>query len=214
MNVVIGTAHDEKYDELAAITFPTVQRYADKHGYTLSYNPRIDPVDADACKAKMFLSLYATGQYAADDVFMWIDTDALVMNSEKTLDVFNWERAADAHFLWGFDYNGPNSGVWFARFSSQAAHYVQVYNNTAQAMGWGDQEAMVQKMLVPPFAEWVACIPGKFFNCYPYHLHGRADWAHKNEINNYEPGDFILHAAGMESEMRLRVLREYAALAT
>jgi len=131
VRVVVGTAHDEKYDELAAITFPTVQRYADKHGYTLSYNPRIDPVDADACKAKMFLSLYATGQYAADDVFMWIDTDALVMNSDKPI------TPITAHFLWGYDYNGPNSGVWFARFSSQAAHYVNVYAVTAHAMGWG-----------------------------------------------------------------------------
>jgi len=211
VRVVIGTAHDEKYDELAAITYPTVKHYAEKHDYELAYNPRIDPVDADACKAKMFLSLYATGQYAADDVFMWIDTDALVMNSNLALadDFFSQYT----HFVWGYDYNGPNSGVWFARFTSQAAHYVQVYDNTAQSMGWGDQEAMVQKMLVPPFSRWVSVVAGKRFNCYPYEYHGRADWAHKNEINNYEPGDFILHAAGMESEMRLRVLREYAALA-
>ena len=136
MNVVIGTAHDEKYQALADITFPTVQRYADKHGYALSYNPRIDPVDADACKAKMFLSLYATGQYAADDVFMWIDTDALVMNSARNMwdviefDPMTWGRW---HFLWGCDYSGPNSGVWFARFTSQAAHYVQAYNAASQA---------------------------------------------------------------------------------
>jgi hypothetical protein len=216
MRVVIGTAHDEKYDELAAITFPTVQRYADKHGYTLSYNPRIDPVDADACKAKMFLSLYATGQYAADDVFMWIDTDALIMNSEIPIEdrTIALGLHSGTHFLWGYDYNGPNSGVWFARFTSQAAHYVQVYNATAQAMGWGDQEAMVQKMLVLPFSQWVKVVPGFAFNSYPYDLHGRQNWAHKHEINAYRPGAFVLHAAGLESEMRLRVLREYAALAT
>lgn len=212
MNVVIGTAHDEKYDELAAITFPSVQNYANRHGYILSYNPRIDPTDADACKAKLFLSLYATGQYSRHDIFMWIDTDALVMNSAHTVDEFS--PFGNQHFCWAWDFNGMNSGVWMARFSPQAVQYVTVYDQTARAMGWGDQEAMYQKMLGPPFKEWVRCVPGAWFNAYDYSLYGIDHWPHKYEINAYKPGSFILHAAGLSGQRRLDVLRHYAALAT
>jgi hypothetical protein len=139
MNVVVCTAHDEKYDELAAITFPSVRKYVDRHGYVLAYNPRIDPVDADACKAKMFLSIYAQGQYGPDDVFVWVDSDAVIMQSDISVETL-LERSTfskDDHYLIGCDFNGVNSGVWFARFSPQAAHYVQVYSQVAVAMGWG-----------------------------------------------------------------------------
>jgi hypothetical protein len=136
--IVIGTAHDANYAELAAITFPSVAEYAEKHGYRVVYEPNISAVEADACKARLFLSLYATGEFSADDVFMWIDTDALVMNSAvRVEDVVGPHLGGDTHFLWAYDMNGPNSGVWFARFSSHAAHYVRVYAQTAIAMGWG-----------------------------------------------------------------------------
>jgi len=192
-----------------------VRRYAERHDYQLYYENDIDPIEKDACKARIFLALYATGKYSADDVFMWIDTDALVMNGAKSLQkvLGNW-MGGNPHFLWGYDYNGPNSGVWYARFTSHAAHYIKVYSLTARAMGWGDQEAMIQKMLVPPFSDWVACVSGKYFNAYPYDAHGITDWAHKYEINAYEPGDFILHAAGIEEPRRSELLRYYASIAT
>jgi hypothetical protein len=214
--IVIATAHDANYTDLAAITLPSVRRYAERHGYQLYYENDIDPIEKDACKARIFLALYATGKYSADDTFMWIDTDALVMNSFVSISqLLQFETYFEPpHFLWGCDYNGPNSGVWFGRFTSHAAHYVKVYSLTARAMGWGDQEAMVQKMLVPPFNEWVWCKSGKLFNAYPYDAHGIDDWAHKYEVNAYEPGDFILHAAGIEEPRRSELLRYYASIAT
>ncbi len=109
-----------------------MQRFAERQGYSLYYESDIDPIEKDACKARIFLALYETGKFDGDDVFMWIDTDALVMDSSRAI-----PEMGAAHFLWGSDYNGPNSGVWFARFSAHAAHYVKVYSLTARAMGWG-----------------------------------------------------------------------------
>ena len=209
--IVVATAHDAGYTDLAAITLPSVKRYCERHGYRLYYEPDIDPIEKDACKARIFLALYETGKFDGDDVFMWIDTDALIMNSENRARSLCRPKKP---FSWGYDYNGPNSGVWFARFTSHAAHYVKVYSLTARAMGWGDQEAMIQKMLVPPFSLFVRCVAGKVFNAYPYDQHGIADWAHKDGVNNYEPGDFILHAAGIEEPRRSELLRHYASLAT
>ena len=35
-----------------------------------------------------------------------------------------------------------------------------------------------------------------------------------NYINRYEPGDFVLHAAGIEEPRRSELLRHYASVAT
>jgi len=209
MKVVIFTAHDTAYAEMADVTRPTLERYATKHGYELVYDPNVPEQEKDACKARIFGELYRSGEYGPDDIAMWIDTDALIMNSEvKPLPMWNSE-----HFVWSYDWNGPNSGVWIARFSSQAMHFIQTYDYLARAMGWGDNWAMNQTMLLPPFNGWVTCHPGKTMNCNLYDAHGMGDWAHKNSINNYEPGDFILHLAGVEHSLRMELLRKYAALA-
>jgi hypothetical protein len=69
-------------------------------------------------------------------------------------------------------------------------------------------------MLQPPFCQWVKVVPGKIFNCYLYELYGIQHWAHRNEVNAYEPGDWLVHAAGLSGERRLNILRELAKLAT
>lgn len=214
MNVVC-TAHDAAYQEMADITRPSLERYAAKHGYRFVYEPNIDEREKDACKARLFLTLYESGEYGPDDVFLWVDTDALVMNSDA-LQLAPPRLSHDyrhIHFLWCYDWNGPNSGVWMARFSSQAAHFVQTYDYMARAMGWGDNWGMNQTMLLPPFSDWVACVPGRLMNSNLYELHGLQGMEHKNEVNNYNHGDFILHLAGVEHEKRMAMLREYAKLA-
>ena len=213
---VVCTAHDEPYQALATVTLPSVQRYADRHKYALYYDPKIPPRMKDACKAAIFLDLYASGKFSGDDLFLWVDTDALIMNSAiKLEELAFWCRFHEGkHFGWGTNWDGPNSGVWLARFTSHAAHFIQVYDQTARGMGWGDNYGMVQTMLLPPFRDWVSCIPGKFMNAAPYELYGIEDWPHKNEINNYEKGDFILHLPGLHPEARMRELQRYAKLTT
>lgn len=72
----------------------------------------------------------------------------------------------------------------------------------------GDNWAMNQTMLLPPFRDWVQCVPGKRMNSNLYELHGLQDMQHKRLINAYEPGDWIVHLAGLETELRMRILRE------
>jgi len=201
------------YQELADVTRPSLERYARKNGYAFYYENDIDPREKDAAKARIFLAQYESGNFGSDDLCLWADNDAVLMRSDIRLEDVWAEHFAGAHFGWSYDWNGPNSGVWLARFTSHAAHFVRTYDYLARAMGWGDNWAMNQTMLLPPFRDWVRCIPGKSMNCNLYELHGLQNMAHKNEINNYEPGDFILHLAGVEATTRLAVLREYARLA-
>lgn len=215
MNVVF-TAHDAPYQEMADITRPSLQAYCEKHKYEFVYRPNIDPIEKDRCKARIFLELYNSGMYSERDVALWVDTDALIMNGDRNLDTLMSATVYGTphDFLWSYDWNGPNSGVWAARFTSKAAHFISTYDWKANAMGWGDNEAMNQLSLLPPFSRYVACVPGKVMNCNLYELHGLQHMAHKNEINNYEPGDFILHLAGVEHNARMHYLREFAKVAT
>lgn len=213
MSVVVCTAHDAGYMELADMTRPSVERYCARHGYKFVYDPNVTPDEKDACKARLYTEFYNSNQFGPDDLFMWIDTDAIIMNSAVKVEDLVAEAGAP-HFLWSYDWNGPNSGVWIARFTSQALHFIMVYQYLAQAMQWGDNWAMNQVMTLPPFSSWVACVPGKKMNSGIYELYGIGPLAHKNEISNYEPGDFILHLAGVDNRTRKILLTQYAGLAT
>lgn len=209
--IVVVTAHDDGYREMAAITMPTVKDYCAKHGYGFIYEPNVEPELADACKIGFFHELYASGRYSGDDVFFWIDTDALIMNSAVRLeryvpDIF------EAHVLYGSDPNGLNTGAWFARFTSRADHFLRVAQQASFAMGWSDQPGILQTYLQPVFTPWVRIGPGKGFNSMLYSLYGW-DWPHGNEINAYEEGDLVLHLPGIERSQRMELLRHYRGLA-
>ena len=211
MKVLIATAHDAGYRSLADITLPTVQRYAEKHGYELFYDGERVEEEKDACKAAIFFRAYDSGKFGPDDLFMWIDTDAIIANPDIRVEDI-WAKYADpeTHFLWSFNWDGPNSGVYLARISAQARNFINVYMIEQLAMGWGDQNAMNQKSLYRPFRDWVKCIPGKVMNAAPYEEYGLQNEPNKNELNNYEPGDWIVHLPGMEASRRAMLLSKYA----
>lgn len=208
--IVICTAHDAAYQPMADITIDTVAAYANKHNYRLCYRPNLDPREGDMCKIRLFREIYATGMYTGDDYFVWIDTDAIVMNSNVKIESIAGQYMGDYHVLYGQDPNGINTGVWMARFTSHADHFLRVSMQQSLAMGWSDQPGIFQTSLQPIFSRVVKYIPGKIFNAMPYEHYGWDSWAHKNEINNYETGDFILHLPGIELQARLELLRRYS----
>jgi hypothetical protein len=69
---------------------------------------------------------------------------------------------------------------------------------------------MNQTMLLPPFSKWVECVAGTWMNCNLYDVHGLESMDHKYHVNAYKPGSWILHAAGIEHGLRMRLLKQYA----
>lgn len=208
----MATAHGPEYAELAAITYPSVERYCRKHGYGLAYDP--NRTDKDACKVALYQGLYAKRQFNPDDVFVWIDTDALIMNSDVRLDhIVHWMMPRSVHYLIGTDVNGLNSGVFIARFSPEAHLFMTVANSISLASGWADQEGLIQTAIKSPHKEIYREVPGKVFNCNDYSLKGWNFGEYGNYVNQYVPGDFIIHLAGVEEPTRTNALREYAKIA-
>lgn len=209
MKIVVCTAHGPEYQQLADITRPSVENYCRKHGYILFYDPK--RTDKDACKVAMYQAAYATGQFTPDDVFVWIDTDAVVMNSDVRLDhIVHWLMPRSVHYLIGTDVNGLNSGVFIARFSPEAHLFMTVANSISIASGWADQEGLIQTAIKSPHKEIYREVPGKVFNCNDYRLKGWNFGEYGNYVNQYEDGDFIVHLAGVEEPTRTVTLQEYA----
>lgn len=209
--IVVCTAHDAPYKTLADVTLPNLKAYCRRHGYALAYDDDIPGDEKDLCKGRIFRYLFQSGRYSHDDLFMWIDTDAIIANlDERVEDV--WARCADpeTHFLWSYNWDGPNSGVWIARFSAEAENFVRVYSFEQVAMGWGDQNAMNQKSLYAPFKYWVKCVPGRVMNASPWDEYGMGHLPHKDAVNNYNPGDWIVHLPGMEASRRIEILRTFS----
>lgn len=209
MRVILATAHGPEYADLAAITYPSLERYCKKHGYGLAYDP--NRTDKDACKVALFQEIYATGEMTPDDVFCWVDTDAIVMNSDRRIESIVYEHMPrSVHYLIGCDVNGINSGVFLARFSPEASLFMAVYTACAVISGWADQEAIIQKSVQSPHKQIYREIPGKVFNCNLYDMKGWNLGEFGNYVNRYEVGDFVLHLAGIEEPTRSNTLKLYA----
>jgi len=218
VKVVICTAHGPEYADLAAITLPTLKHYCEKHGYYFFYDG--NRTDKDACKVAMFQQAFSavlptpTERLGPDDVFVWVDTDAAILNSDIRIEQIVYAlMPRSVHYLIGVDVNGLNSGVFIARFSPEASLFMTVATSISVASGWADQEGLVQTAIKSPHKEIYRECPGKVFNCNDYALKGWNFGEYGNYVNRYEPGDFILHLAGVEEPTRTNKLREYVAMA-
>lgn len=195
MIVCVAMAHDIGYSELASITVPTWQRYCAKWGYHFHYDAQRPKEECDFAKVAMYQQLYAS--YGREDVFVWADSDALIMNSAIRLDhIVYAHMPKSCHFLIGQDMNGLNSGVYFARFTPQGRNFLRVAMIASKSMGWADQEGLIQKSLTGQHRSGYKEVPGKIFNAM---LYDRLGWDDEdgNYLNKYEHGDLVLHFAGL-----------------
>lgn len=201
--VVIAMAHTSDYLPLASLTVPTVQQYCEKHHYSFYYHPAWESRfenDGDRCKIRIYQELYALGEW---DVFVWIDSDAMITNSDVTInDLLERMNVQEhEHFLWAYDIKCPNTGVYIARFTPEAAMFLHCSLRQSEEMGWGDNTAMIQVGLWTPHKEIIRSVPGRYMNAYDYDLYG---WQRWKEVGDWRTArnageDFILHFPGIET---------------
>jgi hypothetical protein len=211
MNVAIAVAASDDYQPLIDVTNPSKVRYAQKHGYKF-YHFVVPKEMGDACKKEAYDRLWAAGW--GDDplsLFVWIDGDALIMNSDITIETIVNEHLGDGHFLWSYDHAGPNSGVYIARFSSQARHWLDRAYATMLENGLADETAMEILMVSKPFSDWVRVCPGWVMNAYDARMYGLDKYTHR--INQFGPDSFIAHFPGIPNDTRIPILKDWAARA-
>lgn len=207
---MVCTAHGPEYEGLANITFPSVRHFIDKHRYYFVYDPH--RADKDACKIALYQMAYATKVFGPEDVFFWIDTDALIMDSTRSIEQIVYEHMPPSvHYLIGTDVNGINSGTFLARFSPEANLFLTVANNVSVGSGWADQVGLAQVSLMEPHRAIYKEVRGSVFNC---NLYGEKGWnlgEYGRYVNDYVDGQsFVLHLAGIPEPRRSELLKAYA----
>lgn len=220
MKVFVVTACSPDYDELRAVTQPSKERWAKRHGYTFVHMVS-EKQRGDACKYDAYKEVLRAGY--PDGLFVYSDIDALVMNSDIAVEdichhEMGWDPThsmdAGCHFLWGYDFAGPNSGVYLARFTPQAHHFLDRSYATMLENGLADETAMEMTMLIPPFRDWVRVCRGTVLNAYPYEYYGGDRFGDGAIVNMYAPGMLMLHLPGYPNKERIPILTKFASEAT
>lgn len=214
MKVAIVSAGSPDYAKLADITQPTRARYAEKHGYDC-YFFEVAKERGDACKRDAYEALWGSGY----DVMVWMDLDSIIWNSTLKIQgiLGRWMMRSvehdvvpewTHHFLWGCDHAGPNSGVYFVRFSSQGRQFMDRTYATMIENGLADETAAEQVMLIRGIGEYVATCPGYIVNAYPKELYYGDRYSHR--INQLGDDSLVLHLPGLPNEKRIPLLKKYA----
>lgn len=183
MSVVVS-CWDAGYDVLAALTWPTMEAYARRHGYAV-YRGAVDP-SRPASWSKIPAML---GALAAHPVALWIDADATITGDADLAELLG--NVSDLAIT--RDVNGINAGVFIAR----SCPWVRAWLMAAWSLypRYADQTLYEQPALIEvmePYLSRVRFVPQRAMNSYP----DTGDPAFAPSA--WRPGDFILHAAGCD----------------
>lgn len=227
MRIAIITAFNKKYAPIADISLPLMKNYAEKHGYGLHvglYHEDATMLEdyGDRKKIKMYNEFYA--HYEA---IMWLDIDALIMNSDITIE----DKLGVWPFMWTYDVNGPCSGLWIARcqpmvrlaldavaLNAMSRGKVMTYEDHGpphkvvlqmEPHGSSDQDEMRRLMHIPPYSSIFGyCISGKQAgHTYKY---SRLGWGEYANLGDYAPGDWILTFPSEPLDQRIELLAAWA----
>jgi hypothetical protein len=184
----IASFADDGYREIRDLTFPNKRQYARKHGYRcvlLDWLPSSRP----AAWSKIIM-LYNLMEFMGPGWIFWTDADSVFMNMEIRL-----EKMVDptADLVASADQNGINTGNFFIRSSEKCQRFLKAVWACEEFINheyW--EQAAMWHLMTRNYPIRAIPTPKRLFNSYPH---------------EYQPGDFILHAAGIKK--RPQLIREY-----
>lgn len=211
MSAVVLTAASEKYAALAAYTLPNKQAYCQMHGYTLTDFSRVlTNYSWDKLRA-----LFTAMVRLEADLFAWLDCDAIVTNPQHRLE----HRLGAVGAEWALrdvmlarDDNGVNAGIILLRRSPGAFRFLYAVLNLGfkrYGKEWaGEQRALEWYALHPPEGVDVEIAPQRLLNGYRYR-ESCSDLPVDGHPGEWQPGDFILHLAGVSDERKVQIARDF-----
>lgn len=203
MKIALVTFNSVDYQELADITLPGKQAYCMRHGYDLlsGIHSGADSMGWDRIAVvQQHLPNY--------DAVMWIDTDAIITNHTKPVtDVL---KPGD-QFVLTADLYGINTGTFIAVRTQMTVQFLFAILHAGPQLvahhHWKEQEMIIRLLTGPPFEKFATVLPQNAMNSYINGELGRPDWF----MGNYQPGDWIVHLAGVPYARKLEIARFLAA---
>lgn len=207
MNIGIFTHFDNNFKEVGNITYPILQKYAEKHGYhahcITERNSDRHPVWDKVKIIRDNLDKY--------DWLMYVDADTLITNHTIKL-----EDIIDDSFdlIISRDVNDINSGVFFIKSSEWSKKYLDdvwgidprhpIYNNICRFdTTQGEQRAMIACIEHETNKKHIRIDSQSLYNSYLYGIYGMSF-----DEGQWTEGKFILHLPGVENEKRVKIFTE------
>jgi hypothetical protein len=191
------------HQELADATTPNKEAYCELHGYDYWFECKEEWGPADKLRImRMLLDDY--------DAALWIDCDAFFANPSFKIEALidHTKCAVLTITRDGYDY-AVNSGVFL----------MERWDETLQFLDWALQPEIFAQIQQYPlkdqdilakfaveYPELTRILPQRMMNSYL-----RAEYEVYNyPWSDYQPGDWILHAAGLPMEKRIAIAKKYA----
>lgn len=197
--IALLTAYDQRQRDIAAISSPSKAAYCKLHGYDFIEETGGFPTDRPAVWAKIAFLQKHLPNY---DWVFWSDADSLIMDSNRPLEAFCDPKAdmVICHEDLGVGVYNINAGQMLFRSSEWSREFLEDVWGQTWALNDAHQEqrAIIHLLFSEDLSDHVHIVAQRTFNCY---------------LNNYTPGDFLLHFADMPNEKRLAAMRYWAQFA-
>lgn len=204
MKVALATFNSPSYQELAELTLPGKKAYCQRHGYDL-----IAGVHHGSIERMGWDRIGLVDQWLPKyDAVMWVDCDAIITNhTKKVTDVVS----PTDNFVLTADLYGLNTGTFVAVNNLMTRQFLFAVlaagPELVEKHHWGEQEAIIRLLQSPPWNNFARVVPQNAMNSYLNSAMGRPDWF----MGNFQPGDWILHMAGIPYPQKLEIARVYTA---
>ncbi|KAL7566937.1 hypothetical protein ACA910_008658 [Epithemia clementina (nom. ined.)] len=206
------------FDGVLQLTWENKARYVARHGYFL-----FDGSDLlDKSRPPSWSKILAVKRLLIEEEctwVLWLDADAVIMNSDKKIEDFLPADPTKHLLLSADDGGGYNAGVWLVHNSDWSLQFLEEWWNmksfvkpTGLAKS-GDNDALKYKLkhmeafdehiLAPPrctFNSFVKCLEPREHDRISLHVK-EADWYMNDAF--YHKGDFVAHVAGVDSKVQI-----------
>lgn len=208
--IVFTTLHNDKYKDLADITFNNKKNYCEKHNYPLLaktdkwYNI---PMGFE----KAFLIKDAFVKYPTCEWVFFSECDTMITNMDiKLEDIIKNE---DKHFVITTDINGINAGSFFVRNSQQGKEFLQAMIYHIGKCNNEQDFILYSYFISCNYKNIISLYPQKSFNSYDYYVFGDRYPSGLDMFGNngrWEKGDFIIHFPDRPLQERIDLAKKYS----
>lgn len=209
MSFAIVTIHNESYAELAGMTFDKNKiPYCEKHSYKLFAKTSNFSEGTKVYFDKLRHCLEVLEQNPDLKWIWWLDCDAVITNFNKKIEEF-----CDNNFICVLtcDNNSPNNGSFFLKNCDKSKQFLRDvlsvedsfldFNTFYKGCPWDNAAWNKIYDNSPEYQTLFKIQRQRDFNSYSYisdyHRLTNRDMAMTGELNQWQPGDFVVHYAGL-----------------
>ena len=198
---IVSIASGEAYRDSVSLGLKNKEEYCARHGYDFICSDKTLDASRGITWSKILLILEVMKNKDVKWIF-WSDADALIMNTALLIEDLIDEKY---NLIINFDHNGFNSGhflirncEWSRRFLEEAYTHDEFVNDPE----W-EQGAMLTTLQSDlKYSRATKIVPQRLMNSFP------GVFGSLLQVT-YQPGDFVLHFAGVRDVHILKALFAY-----